>query len=172
MTSQLDLFHRLLDDEWETRLKDDPIFATRTGDHRYNNLVQSMTESDFERRTNNMSKFKERLSSISSDGFPADEKLNYDIFKRHLDKELERLFYRTYRTPLSKVSGFHLHFPNLHLFMPFLSLSDYNNYIARLNAFRKFVDENIDLMKNGLRGGQIPPKVTLEGVVDSLNQHI
>ena len=49
-SSATDQLHQLLNDEWEFHLKEDPLFATEAGDHRYDDRLPSMTEADFQRR--------------------------------------------------------------------------------------------------------------------------
>ena len=39
----------LFREQWEFRLKEDPLFATNAGDHRYGQRLPSMTAADFER---------------------------------------------------------------------------------------------------------------------------
>jgi len=36
----------------------------------------------------------------------------------------------------------------------------------------RYVADNIEVMRAGLDGGQIPPRATLEGVADTLRPHI
>ena len=67
---------------------------------------------------------------------------------------------------------FHTYFPELHLQVPMDTEQDYANYISRLAAFKRYVEGHIEIMRLGLRDGQVPPRVTLAGVEDSLRPHI
>src|SRR5713101_3720763 len=42
-------FHALLDEDWEARLREDPLLATATGDHRYDDRLPSVAPADLER---------------------------------------------------------------------------------------------------------------------------
>src|SRR3989442_16017192 len=45
-----------------------------------------------------------------------------------------------------------------------VSRQDYENFIARIRAFPRFVEDHIDVMRAGLREGQVHPRIALVGV--------
>ena len=172
MNHSASIFRQLLADEWEIRMQEDPLFATNTGDHRFNDRLPQVGEADFERRIQQMRGFQQRLAGIDRAALSPAEQLDCDIFGRLLANDLRALELRTYRLPLSKAGSFHMHFPELHLEVPLETVRDYENYIARLRAFKKYVDDHIEVMRAGLRDGQIPARVTLEGLQDTIRPHI
>ncbi len=131
-----------------------------------------MTEADFEGRLAARIRFQKRLSGINRAQLEAADRLNYDIFLRLLENEINELKFRSYRMPLSKSGGFHIEFPDLPNITPFNTIQDYENYIVRLNGFRQYAAEFIGLMREGLRQGQVPARVTLEGVDEILRAQI
>jgi uncharacterized protein (DUF885 family) len=165
-------FRQLIAEEWETRMVEDPLLATFTGDQRFNDRLPGMAEADFERRMGLMRGFLDRLAAIDREALPPADRLDYDIFGRLLSNELRLLEFRAYRLPLSKAGGFHTYFPELHLQVPLATIRDYENYIARLNAFPRYVDDHIEIMRIGLREGHVPARVTLEGVDGNLRPQI
>ena len=50
--------------------------------------------------------------------------------------------------------------------MPFGSLSNYENYLARLIAFDQLVQEYIQYMQAGIQRGFKPATTTLDGIKD------
>jgi uncharacterized protein (DUF885 family) len=167
-----DQLKQLLDEDWEFRMQADPLYATYTGDHRFNDRLPVMTEESFENWLRVKSAFRQRLRRIDSVGLSGADRLNYDIFLRLLENEIDELQFRSYRMPISKTGGFHMDFPDLPRSTPFKTTRDYENYIARLKGFKRYVKESIGLMRAGLQNGQIPPRVTLEGVDDALRTQI
>jgi uncharacterized protein (DUF885 family) len=163
---------QLLDEDWEFRLQTDPLYATYTGDQRFNNRLPGMTEADFAARLAAKRRFQKRLRGINHLGLEAADRLNYAIFLRLLENEINELQFCSYRMPLSKTGGFHIEFPDLPNYTPFNTVQDYEMYIARLNGFRQYAAEFIDLMREGLRHGQVPARVTLEGVDEILRTQI
>ena len=164
-------FQALLEKEWEFRLKEDPIFATRTGDKRYNNLLGRQSEKSYDQRLQQLKSIQEELFKIQKTELPDGEQINYEIFDMVLTKSIKYIEYKSYRIPLSKTNGFHLQLPELQLFIPLNSVTDYENYIERLKAIPQLIDDYIEIMQNGLQSGQIPPRVTMEGVIDAFKKH-
>lgn len=156
--------HQLFNDEWQARLRFDPLFATSTGDPRYNDLLPRVREEDYSAFLSELATFRHRLDGIEREALPSNEQLNYDIWQRLIDNELDELRLGGFRLPLSKVWGYHLAFPDCHLTMPFDNIDDYEKYIARLNAFPVYVQDHIDLLRASLRKGFSPPQVILAGV--------
>ena len=163
---------QLLDEDWEFRMQADPLYATYTGDHRFDDRLPTVSDSAFESWLQTKRGFLSRLRQINRDMLVPADRLNYDIFRRLLENEIAELEFRAYRMPISKTGGFHIEFPELSRFAPFNTLQDIENYIARLNGFHRYALEYIDLMREGLRQGQVPARVTLEGVEEILRAQI
>ena len=172
MTTQVEQMHQLFHDDWEARLRFDPLFATSTGDGRYNHCLPRVREEDYAAYQAELSGFRARLEGIPRGALPAEEQLNYDIWQRLVDNELRELALGGYRLPLSKVWGFHLAFAECYLNMPFDTVEDYEKYIARLNAFPQYVQDQIELMREALRQGFVPPRAILEGVDAAMRAQI
>ena len=163
---------QLLEEDWEFRMQANPLYATYTGDNRYNDRLPSMTEENFEGWLAAKTGFLKRLRTINRDKLDHADRLNYNIFRRLLAIEINELKFRFYRMPISKTGGFHIDFPDLPRSTPFNTIQDYENYIARLNGFRRYASEFIGLMCEGMRQGQVPARVTLEGVDQILRAQI
>ena len=164
--------NQLIADQWEAWMRWDPLFATSCGDHRFNDRLPEADEEHYVSWRGQLADFRQRLQKMDRDALPPADRLNYDIFARMLDFEIAGLDYHGYRLPISKAGGFHIYFPDLYLLSPFGTVRDYENFLARLEEFRRYFNESIDLMHLGLRTGFVPPRVTLEGVDKSLRAHI
>ena len=164
--------HQLFDDHWEAWLQFDPLFATFTGDHRFNDRLPHASEAEFQTWSDQLRAFRVRQQTIERSQLSPADQLNYDIFARLVDTEIGDLDYHSYRLPISKSGGFHLSFPDLYLLTPLDTTQDYEKFISRLDSFRGYVLENIELMRLGMRTGYLPPRVTLSGVEESIHPHI
>jgi uncharacterized protein (DUF885 family) len=165
-------FHQFLADDWEMRMQADPLFATATGDNRFNDRLPDISEAYFDSHLASLQGLENRLGQFKRASLPLADQLNYDIYARLLANEIGLLGFHAYRMPISKAGGFHIYFPELYLQMPMGTEQDYGNYISRLAAFKRYVEGHLEIMRAGLREGQIPPRVTLEGVSDSIRSHI
>ncbi len=168
-TTQL---HALFKADWEFHLKEDPLMATRLGVHQYNDRLPSVAPEDFERRARQEALFLEQLEAIDRSALSPEDQVNYDIFKWNKATALEEYQFKTYLMPITQRSGFHISFPQLPNWVPLKTEQDYWNYIARLQQFTRYVDQHIQLMREGIRQGMVLPRVVLQGVTESIKPHI
>jgi uncharacterized protein (DUF885 family) len=163
---------QLLADEWGARMQDDPLFATRCGDHRFDDKLSAVSEEDFQRRLAQARVFLNRLQEIDRSALTREAQLNYDMFEREMRDRIAEYEFGTYLMPMTKASGLHRSFPDLPNIAPLDTLKGYENYVARLDAFQAFAGAHIELMRAGIRRGHVPPRVVLEGIKDSIQAHV
>ena len=75
-------FAALLDDAWQFQLQENPLFATETGDHRYDDQLPKVSLADAKRRNAASREFLERLEAIDRSQLTPAEQVSYDIFAR------------------------------------------------------------------------------------------
>jgi uncharacterized protein (DUF885 family) len=172
MKTPSERFNQLLADDWDFRMRDDPIWATMTGDHRFDDQMPDASEAAAQRRLSQFKDFQRQIREISRGDLDTADRLNYDIYTRLLDDDICGLEFRSYRFPIAKVMGVHTYLPDLQILTNFASTRDYENYIARLNGIQLFMDQILETMRAGLDEGQIPPRVTLEGVDKTIASQI
>lgn len=163
---------QLMADEWENRLRENPTLATSVGDTRFNNLLDHVGPADMRRQAEQNREFLRRLAAIPRDSLPSADRINYDIFRRGRGDAVADVELGMYLMPITNREGFHTWFPQLADDVPLSTVADYENYIARLAAFRAFAGENIALMREGIRTGMVLPSVSVQGIDATLNPHI
>lgn len=168
-TGQLE---QLFADDWEYQLKESPLFATFYGDKRYNAALPSVSVADNQRRLAQEKAFLTRLAEIDRNALSATHQLNYDIFKLLKQNDIAEYQFKTYLTPITNRSGFHVSFPQLADRVPLNSVEDYENYIARLNGFEVYAQSYIELMRAGISEGYVLPGITLKGIGGTIEPHI
>jgi uncharacterized protein (DUF885 family) len=167
-----DQLRSLIDDTWEYRVAESPLFATRVGDHRANDRLDSLTMEDIDRRARDTQKFLDRLNAIDRSELKGADPIHYAVMKRELEGDLAEHRFKSYLTPINNRSGFHIEFPELRREVPLVTTKDYENYIARLNDFARYTDEHIALMREGIRLGYTVPSVIMEGSLESVDAHV
>src|SRR3972149_4900864 len=130
-----DEFTALLDDAWEFSLREDPLFATDAGDHRYDDQLPQVSLADSERRVAASRKFVERLAAIDREQLSPADQANYDIFGRLERAKIREFELGFYLMPINDRFGFHVEFPELPRNLSLVTVADYENYIARLRGF-------------------------------------
>jgi uncharacterized protein (DUF885 family) len=159
---------QLLADDWETRVREDPLFATRCGDQRFNDQLPHLGEQDVARRLQQVRDFLARLAEIDSSLLSPQDHLNYQLFEIELRNRIADLEFGTPYLELSKVMGPQIYLPELADISPLDSRQDFNNYLARLRAFPNLIEELISLIRSGVKKGFLPARVTLNGLDESL----
>lgn len=163
---------RLFADEWELRLRENPLLATRVGDHRFDHRLPSVRPADFDRRAEQWQGFLTRLDGIDRAVLSRREQVSYDIFRRLLETDLAEVRFHAQQMPWNGASGFHTELPQLPDDMPFASVEDYQRYIARLGAFRRYFGEQIAQMRAGVEAGRVLPRAILDGWEAQVDPHI
>jgi uncharacterized protein (DUF885 family) len=164
--------HALFDKNWETRLRESPTFATSVGRHEYDDRLPSVTPPDLARRQAERKATLAELAKIDRSQLPGSEQVNYDIFKEQIEQGIESYDFADYEMPINADSGFHSSFARLAKDMPLATVKDYENYISRLNAWPRYVGEEIANMRLGLKSGMTVPRATLEGYDASIAAHV
>jgi uncharacterized protein (DUF885 family) len=165
-------FRQLLSDEWEYRLRENPLFATYCGDHRFNDKLPLVSEADQQRRLAQERVFLERLLAIDRAALAVREQTNYDIFRCLRENTIAESEFFTYLMPITHIDGFHTDFPEMPDRVPLNTIRDYENYISRLNAFNTYTGGHIELMRSGIRRGFVLPAVVAKDIENSIRPHI
>jgi uncharacterized protein (DUF885 family) len=158
----------LIQREWDWRLEANPLLATSIGDHRYDDRLPDLTPAAIAQRTDRTKAFLAELAKIDRGPLSAVDRINYDMFKADLDDRVNAVRFHEQFLPLNADSGFHTDFAISTQQMAFATAKDFDKYVARLRAFPRYMDENIALMREGLRTGMTIPKASLAGIEDSI----
>jgi uncharacterized protein (DUF885 family) len=165
-------FHRLLEEEWEARLREQPLLATSVGDHRYDDRLPSVAPADLQRSAERERATLQRLQAIDRAGLDVADCINYDMLARELRDDVADYEFGDWRLPINADSGFHTGFAELPRYSTLLTTRDYRNYIARLRAFPAYVAQQIANMREGLRTGFTLPRVVLDGYDVGIRMHV
>jgi uncharacterized protein (DUF885 family) len=152
----------LLDEAWEFRLREDPLFATETGDHRFDDQLPKISLADENRRDAARRSFATRLEAIDRGALGAADQLNYDVFGVSLRRSIRDHEFKLHLMPVSDRYGFHIEFPEMPRNLSLTSVRDYENYIARLGRFSEYAAGHIELMREGVRQGMTTPSVVMQ----------
>ena len=163
--------NKLYDDYWEFLLKEYPLTATYLGDHRYDDLLEDASEEAFNRRTSQYKRFLEHLRTIKTPSSKPD-RLNYELFERELEDNLESAKFRAYLTPMTQQSGLQIDIPELVTYHPFNTVHDFDNFINRLRAFPRLVDQITQSMRSGIRAKIVLARVTAERIIPQLGANV
>ena len=162
----------LIEDLWRLERVENPLVATDAGDHRYNARLPSVAKEDEYRRAEMRRAFLKRLRAINRRRLAPDDQVTYDVFLRHLDDQIADFEFGAYVLRVNADYGFHMTFADLPGHVPLFTAQDYDNYIARLRAFRTYMDQNVALMRLGMERGFTVPRAALQGYEATITPHV
>ncbi len=166
--SAVERLHALFDREWQWRLREFPELATAAGVHDYDDQLSDASPETLARQDKASRAFLAELGAIDPKSLPEGEQANYAIFREQISDRIASYQFGEQDLTMNADSGFHTGFAQIGQGMPFQTTKHYENYLARLRAFPKAMDQNIALMRDGLKRGLTIPKATLVGAEDSV----
>jgi len=157
--------NQLFEEQWQNQLRDDPVFASSIGDKRYNDKLADASVEAINRGLARDLNLLERFAAISDDGIPADIQLSHQLAMRSLLDAQEGARFKEWEMPVTQFNGFHTNLPQLSQQMTFVTVKDFDDYIARLHEVPRVFQQNTDNMDRGIADGRVPPKFLLEKVL-------
>jgi len=144
-----DNFHQLIEGEWEQRLSDEPTFATRIGDRRYNDRWRDMSHAALAARRERAEQVLAKTKAIDRSQLSAADQLNYDLFLRNAANRVEENRFHGEYLPLNGRQGPHSELAETVRLMPLANVKDYEDVLGRLRTFPILIEQTIALMRQG-----------------------
>ncbi|MFN2514867.1 MAG: DUF885 family protein [Pyrinomonadaceae bacterium] len=163
--------HNLFDREWDYTLEQNPTFASHLGDRRWNDRWSDISIAAIKRRSEHNSDVLRQLAKIDRSKLSPADQLNYDLFKKDYEIDIEEHKYRWYLVPLNQRGGIQTE-NELADSLRFETVKDYQDWIARLNRFPVYMDQTIALLREGARTRIILPKVIMQRVPGQIDKQI
>jgi uncharacterized protein (DUF885 family) len=111
------------------------------------------------------------LATIDRARLGAVDRVNYDLFKRQTEEEVEGTRFPTELLQINQMAGIQQDAAQLFSVMPGGTPAQLENELVRLQALPAMVDNVIALLSDGLNCGITPPQITLRDVPQQvLNQ--
>lgn len=164
--------HRLFDAQWEYVMLDAPEFATRKGYPGQNDRWTDFSLESIQRRKDLLDPLSKAISSIDRSRLSEVDQLNYDIWIRNIALSKEGQRFPAEHLPMNQMGGIHTWSPALIAMMPTKNAKDYENIIARLEGMATMIDQQITLMREGMKRGLTPPQVPLRTLASQVEKQI
>ena len=153
----------------EERLKLFPLEATAAGDNRYNDLFPNTISLSYRNELKSFYNITlEALKKYNRNALSENDQMNYDVLLWECNIALEGDQFKSYLMPLNQFSSLPLYVGQLasgSSSQPFKTVKDYQNWLARLNAYVVWCDSAISNMKIGMaQGYTIPKSLTLKTI--------
>lgn len=162
---------KLVADEWEYTLREQPTFASHQGDPRYNDRWPDLTLAAHDRRQQHKLDVLQQLDAIDVKELSAAHKLNYRLFRQQLENQLAEFPYRWHLVPLDQRDGLQTEYI-LGDSLILQRAKDYEDWIARLRTFGEYTDQTIELMRAGIKAKVVQPRIVMRRVPGQIRKQI
>ena len=163
--------YALFDETWEWNLKEYPSLATYLGDKRYNDRWDDVSLAAVERRQKYTADTLVKLKRINRSQLTKADQLNYDLFEKDLEESIEGFKFKAYLRPLSQQGGIQTRDETAEL-ISFDKVKDYEDWIARMNAFPASMEQTMALMREGKAQKILLPSVVMARVPAQIDKQI
>jgi prolyl oligopeptidase len=154
-------------------LHDGPVtdLGIAAGGSAWNDKWDDVSLEAIARRQQHTTELLARLDAFSRTDLSPSDQLNYDLFRRGCQLDVEEAYFRWFLVPLTQREGIQTS-DELADSLRFETIKDYEDWIGRCAHFDKYVDQTIALMREGIKARIVQPKVTMERVPGQIKKQI
>jgi uncharacterized protein (DUF885 family) len=164
----------LFEEQFESDLRNLPERATAFGDYRYNDQLTDYSLDAIARRDKTDREFLSRIDAVPTTGFSDQDQLSHDLLIRVLQQRIADFDLKEYEMPINQQNGIHTSLADLPLSVPFDSVKQYEDYIARLHQIPRALNQTTEVLRAGMKDKLMPVRFLLEklpaqceGIVDA-----
>jgi len=161
-------FIQYLESDWEKTLLNNPLFASYTGDKRFNDKINPITIDQFNKDRNLDLESLAKLNKINPEKLSDDNKLNYNLKKFDIESDLNLSQFPIYYLRLNQRGGIQSFYETGNRLV-YQSKKDYYDWLSRLEQFSENILTFLDINKQGLKNGYTQPKLVTRGVVAQID---
>ena len=162
----------LYDEIWHHTMISSPTYATYVGypgqNGRWPDPSLVAVQKDKEARK----EFLRRLRSLNHEDLDEDGLLGWQLVEKNLSDEIDGYVFPEEFILIHQRSGVQQDIADTLSMMPKASPQDFIDRIARLRNAAKYIDQNITVLREGLKRHITPPKITLRDVPDQIHNTI
>lgn len=153
----------LLDEAWEAGLANRPVFASRLGDRRFNTEWRDLSLEAYANRQAERRDYLRRLREIDPGLLDESDRLDYELFRRQLQNDIDGYRFNRHMMPFSQrggVQSLQTTAENLNL----RTVADYDDWLARMAKVPRYIEQTVALAEAGRRNGYLSPQVLMQRI--------
>jgi uncharacterized protein (DUF885 family) len=160
-------FHALIDEAWETDMRDDPLRASYFGDRRFESEWPDASPAAFAKRNEANEKTLERLQRVNRAALSTQDQLSYDLFAFEYATRLAAYPFKPFFYDIRPRDGIQS-LSEVAELIPFTAVADYEHWIKRLRTIDRYLAQNQALLEIAIREKRTQPRVVMERVLPQL----
>jgi uncharacterized protein (DUF885 family) len=161
----------LYEAEWEYTMREHPTYASLLGDRRYNDRWDDVSLAAIQRQHEHDAGVLRSLERFDVARLPPRDRLDYQLFRKDYELAVEEYAFHLHLLPINQRDGIQTS-AELADALPFDTMLDYEQWLARLRSFPKYVDQTILLLREGIRTRVTHPRVIMERIPPQLDEQI
>jgi len=163
--------HQIFAKHWERRLKQNPELSSYLGDRRFNQDWQDLSAEAYKQRLEGDFGALQDLQSIDQELLSNADKLNYALFERRYQDRVEGAQFKSYLMPISHRGGIQT-LDEMGNRIRMREVSDFDDWLARLEKIDQPIKQTIRLMEQGLAAGYQAPSVLMQRVPAQIERQL
>src|SRR6516164_5773073 len=164
VADRVDAQNAIFEEQYESDLKNFPERATAFGDYRYNDKLADYSLEAIAQRNKTNQEFLARLQAIDTTGFSDQDQLSHDLMVRVLRQRITDYNFKEYEMPVNQQNGVHTSLADLPLSVPFTTVKQYEDYIARLHQIPRVLSQTEEVLRAGMKDHLLPVRFLLEKI--------
>jgi len=164
----------LFEEQYENDLRNFPERATAFGDYRYNDKLADYSLDGIAQREKSNEASLKRIEAIATTGFSDQDQLSHDLMVRVLQQRIADYNLKEFEMPINQQNGIHTSLADLPLSVPFDTVKQYEDYVARLHQIPRVLNQTTEVLRAGMKDKLMPVRFLLEklpvqcqGIIDS-----
>ena len=153
---------------FETKLQDEPEFATTTGHYENADKWNDWSKAGRELRRKHAEETLSELGKLPAQEISGADDVSVRLLKYDLRQQLEAEDLETHLLRVGQLFGLHTRVYTTIDRMPARTVHDYENLLARLHGVPVYVDQNIDILKESIARGLTQPRLVVDLVTKQI----
>ena len=146
--------------EWNYTMEQAPTWASSLGDRRFNDRWPDESLDAIAARHAHDQKTLADLQAIDRTALSPANQLNYDLYLRNLQTDIEGYRFRFFLCPLSQQGGVQDADDTI-TSLRFTTRKDYEDWMARLEKLPAYVEQTTALLREGIKEKIVLPKIVM-----------
>jgi prolyl oligopeptidase len=163
--------HALFDESWERTLREFPTFASELGVAEGNSRWRDLSSESLREFHQYQESLLGRIDAIDPQDLSPADRINRRLFRREIASDVEGWQFRWHLVPLTQREGIQ-DAGSLADSLRFETARDYEDWLARMDAFPRSMDQTLALMREGVRSGIVHARVVMTRVPNQIEKQI
>lgn len=158
---------KLCDEYWQGYLEANPTTATSIGDKRYDDRLDDNSPAGIEAEIHRLETVRAKAAAIGAEGLSTQDRLTRTALVTAVDEQLAWLTCGFHTWVVDPLGGPQVWFMNLPDYTRIDTPRDAANYVKRVNAMERYLDQHVANLRSGLTEGRT---ASVDAVKKSIEQ--